>query len=293
MFRFLSKPKYPASNKKAIPIDTTGPLSLKSLFELFLFSTAIFVLSSLFLKFLLTLETSFLLRHYSISFNYQLFGISSSMESRWPVLRILIVFGFGAFAIFGAGLLLVKIVQKLGPVNWKVKLTLTWMAFLMVQTLPMSLLAGTIFYDGFGIAYQWFFGALWARIIPAFVAVLISMLLRPLWIKLFLKTAYSSAFLSDNRYSATFIKNSVILPWFVGVILILPFVFLHRDWFWLISLIGIGFTVLPAFGNNIPQRNFKITKSDKTIFRLRYPLIKVLALVALLLLADYFFKIKF
>jgi len=118
------------------------------------------------------------------------------------------------------------------------------------------------------------------------------MILRPFWIKLFLKTAYSSVFLSENKYSITFIKNSVILPRIAGVIILLPFAVLHRDWFWLISLIGIGFTVLPAFGNNIPPRDFKITKSDKTIFRLRNPLIKILAIVSLLLMADYLFKIK-
>lgn len=293
MFRFLSKPKYPTSEIAALPVTATGPLSLKSLFELFLFSTAAFVFLSLFLKFLLTIGTSVLLRHYSISFTYRLFGISSSMESNWPVLRILIVFGFGVFAIFGAGLLLVIIVKKLGPANWKAKLILTWMAFLMVQILPMSLLAGTIFYDGFGIAYQWLFSSVLARIIPTFFAVAICMILRPFWINLFLKTAYSSVFLSEDANSKTFIKNSVILPWIAGVIVLLPFVVLHRDWFWLISLIGIGFTVLPAFGNNIPPRNFKITKSDKTIFRLPYPLIKILAIVALLLIADYFLKIKF
>jgi hypothetical protein len=215
------------------------------------------------------------------------------MESHWPVLRIFVVFGFGVSAIFGAGLLLVKILQKTGPVNWKVKLVLTWMAFLMVQILPMSLLAGTFFYDGFGIAYQWLFSSVLARIIPTFLALVVCMILRPFWIKLFLKTAYSSAFLSENKYSITFIKNSVILPWIAGVIILLPFAVLHRDWFWLISLIGIGFTVLPAFGNNIPPRDFKITKSDKTIFRLRYPLIKILAIVVLLLMADYFFKMKF
>jgi hypothetical protein len=292
MFRFLSKPKYSVGDKEALPIEKSGPLSLKLLFELFLFSTAGFVFLSLFLKFLLTLQTSLLLWHYSITFTYRLFGISSSMESNWPVLRILIVFGFGVLAIFGAGLLLVKIVEKLGPANWKAKLILTWMAFLMVQILPMSLLAGTIFYDGFGIAYQWLFSSILARIIPTFLALAVCMILRPFWIKLFLKTAYSSVFLSENNYSQTYIKNSVILPWIAGVILLLPFVILHRDWFWLISLIGIGFTVLPAFGNNIPPRNFKITKSDKTIFRIRYPLIKILAIVALLLMADYVFKIK-
>jgi hypothetical protein len=215
------------------------------------------------------------------------------MESHWPVLRIYIVFGFGVLFIFGAGLLLVKILQKLGSVNWKIRLALTWMAFLMVQILPMSLLAGTIFYDGFGIAYQWFFGTIWARIIPAIIAVLVSMILRPFWVNFFLKNAYSSAFLADKKDSVTFIKNSVILPWIAGVILLLPFVVLHRDWFWAISLLGIGFTVLPAFGNNIPPRNFRITKSDKAIFRRRYPLIKILAIVALLLMADYFFKLKF
>ena len=292
MFRFLSKAKYSTGDKEALPIEITGPLSLKPLFELFLFSTAAFVFLALFLKFLLTLQTSLLLWHYSNKFTYRLFGISSSMESNWPVLRILIVFGFGVLAIFGAGLLLVIIVEKMGPANWKAKLILTWMAFLMVQILPMSLLAGTIFYDGFGIAYQWFFGTIWARIIPAILAVLVSMILRPFWIKLFLKTAYSSVFLSEDANSKTFIKISVILPWIAGVIVLLPFVVLHRDWFWLISLIGIGFTVLPAFGNNIPPRNFKITKSDKTIFRIRYPLIKILAIVALLLVADYVFKIK-
>ena len=270
-----------------------GPLSPKPLFELFLFSMAVFVFSALLMQFLLTLQTALLLKIYSISFTYRLFAIGSSMVSPWPETRIILVFGFGVLVFFGVGIWLAKSLKNPGPIKWKARLVLTWMAFLMVQTFPLSLLAGIIFYDGFGIAYQWMFNSIFVRAAIGFVALLVIMIMRPFWLNLFLKTAYSSTFLTDYKNSKLLIKISVILPWIAGVLILLPFVYLHHAWFWLVYLCGIGFVVLPFFGNNIPPRNFLITKSDKTIFNIRYPLPVLLAVLAFLLVADYMIKINF
>ena len=241
----------------------------------------------------MNLQTAFLLRVFSVSFTYKLFGISSSFSSRWPEERIFLVFGLSLLVFFVAGVILTNLLLKIDSMNWKLRLSLSWLAFLMTMTLPMGMLAGIFFYDGFGIAYIWFIRSLVVRVVLAVVAVLIFIIFRPVWVSLFLRTAYSSSFLSKQENTKLFITVSFVLPWLAGVIIIIPFALLHHAWIWIVYVLGLGFVIIPFFGNNIPPRTFTITKSTGKIFSLKKPLFIFLFSLAILWVADFFFKLSF
>jgi hypothetical protein len=271
------------------------PVVPKIHYELFLFSTFIFICAALLLQFLMSLQTALLLRHFSVSFTYHLFGISYSWVSaaKWSEARIFAVYGLGTLDFFGAGLLLIFILKKIKHIYWKLRLVLVWLAFLMVHTLPLGLLAGTFFFDGFGIAYTWIFSSMAVRGVLAFFVLLVAVYFRPFWMKQFLRTASSTLYLSDTKNRKKFINSSVILPWLAGTIVLTFFVFLHHSWFWLLFLIGAGFILLPLLRPKISRQQILILRNDKRFFGLRYPLPLLLLFIAILWVADYLSKTNF
>lgn len=272
-----------------VKVDSLKPRLLN---QLALFSTMVFVLSALFLQFLMAFQTAFLLKHYSISFIYRLFGIgfSSVSAAKWSEARIFLVFGMTVMVFFGAGLLFLLILKKQKQLHWKIKLVITWMAFLLIHSLPMGMLAGTFFFDGFGIAYTWLFESAWVRGLVSLLALLVVMYFRPFWMKTFLKSVYSTSFLSDSGGRKAFLKHAFIRPWIFGVIILLPFAWLHQSWFWMFSYLGLGFVVFPVFWNKIPTRKFLVVKNDKRIFHIKYPLAIFLTIVVILWFADFISK---
>lgn len=295
MFGFKKKQHHHSHHHHHAEVTKADSLKPRSLNQLALFSTAVFVFSALFLQFLMAFQTAFLLRHYSISFIYRLFGIgfSSVSAAKWSEARIFLVFGMTVVVFFGAGLLLLFILKKLKQLHWKIKLVITWMAFLLIHSLPMGMLAGTFFFDGFGIAYTWLFDSVWVRGLVALLALLVVMYFRPFWMKTFLKSVFSTSFLSDVGGRKAFIKYAFIRPWIYGVIMLLPFAILHQAWFWLLSYFGLGFVVFPVFWNKIPTRKFLVVKNDKKIFHVKHTLAIFLAIVVFLWFVDFISKTNF
>ena len=116
-----------------------------------LFSTTTFVVLALMFRFLLNLCTSSLLRLYSIHFKYRLFdyGFSSVDSSKWPPDRILFVFGFGFLIFTLIGAVLVIVYRNIHNVSWKTRLILTWMAFILANSIPAGIIAGILFCNNF------------------------------------------------------------------------------------------------------------------------------------------------
>lgn len=296
MFEFFKKKRRRHSgNSLKFPVNTPEPLQPKPLSQLFLFSTISFVLSALLLQFLITLQTSLFLQSYSIRFTYQLFGISFSFVSgaKWPVERIFLVYGMGMVFVFLVGLALVLLLKKVKFSNWKLKLSITWMAFLMVHTLPLGIVAGIFIFDGFGIAYFWLFDSMLVRGIIALLIVPLMFFYRSFWISLFLKTAYSASLLSEGKNRRIFIKTVFIQPWLAGVPILLFFVLPHFAWSWLVFIVGLGLVLLPVFDDKISKRKYLVNKYSERIFRVSYPAQLFLVLLLILWLADYFSKTNF
>lgn len=248
---------------------TEGALSKRALYELFLLSAFIFTMSALLIQFLMNLQTAILLRHYSISFTYSLFSVNFTSVSgaKWIPIRIYIVYGIVALELFFAGIIILLFKIK----NWKIKLVFTWLAFLMIHTLPLGMLAGIYIYDGFGIAYTWLFQNIIVRVLITLAVLLIAIYCRPYWIFRFLKTANSREYLDDELYREKYIRYCFILPWCFGAGIVSAFALPHLTWVWFVFIFGLGIVVLPIFSKTIPFHEILIYKSEKKIFAFRYP----------------------
>jgi|GEM_PF-1079188 hypothetical protein len=262
----------------------------RELRELFLFSTFIFILCALLVQFLLTFMTAFLLRHYSISFSWSIFWIKFPYYSfeHWSMFRIYFVNSAGMLVLFFTGAILVD--KRFG--HWKWRLIITWLTFILINILPTGLLAGIFWYNEFGIAYIWLFQSIIARSVIAIIAMLIIIFFKPYWIQKFLETTYTTAFLSDGRNIEKYIKYCMILPWIAGTMVLLAFGIPKHAWFWMVSLLGLGFVILPVYPERISPMGIEIYKTGKKIFPVRNPLIFIIIILLVLWIAS-FYKISF
>jgi hypothetical protein len=274
------------------PIE--DPLSDKSLFELAIFSTFSFIFAALFVQFLLTLQTTIILHSFSISFIYRLFDIrfTSADSTKWPEDRIYIVYGLGTIIFSLIGFFLINILKNIRIKNWKVRLWLTWVAFLMVHTFPAGIIAGTVFFNGVGIAYQWLIDSFQVRCLIAVVVLLITMFYRHFWISFFLKASYSKIFFTEMDNQKVLVRNIFFNPLILGFIVLLFFNVPYRSWYWLICLFFIVLVAFPSISSSIRYGNLFIIKSEKQIFSsLNSILYQLLILVFLWVLGYY--KIRF
>jgi hypothetical protein len=256
----------------------TGPLSPIGLYELFLFSSTAFVLSALLIQFLITLQNAILLRYFSLKFIYSPLGIRFSFvsEASWSDMRIFAIYGVAPLVFFFTGLILITVLRKSKFNNWKLRLFVTWIAFILIHTFPAGLLAGIFIYDGLGVAFAWLADSLIIRVIIGIAVIVLIRIYRSMWQTLFLKAAYAGVFITDYTNRKVFLTNAFIRPWIMGSLCLIPFVWNAYSLYWGLFLAGLGIVVLPFVSNNIPPINLLVAKSDKKIWPMRYPIVYVL-----------------
>lgn len=272
-------------------LPTEGPLSSRALIELSLFSTCIFVFAALLMQFLLTLYTAFLLRLFSITFQYSLFAINFSSESgsMWSASQIYLVFGSGPILFSIVGLLLLALLKRIGMADWKTKLSLTWMAFLMVNALPCSIIAGVFFFEGFGMAFNWLTDSYIVRLVIAIIVLFILLFFSRFWSRLFLKASYSATFFDHGHSQKIFIKNVYFKPWIYGFFILMLYNWQFNNFFWRTFLVSLGYMAIALFDHKKRMhRKPHIMKSDKIIFTSRYQMVFIVIVLVLIWIADNF-----
>jgi len=255
--------------------------------ELMWFSTFMFVLVALLVRFAINLQTCLIMKYFHIRFEYRVFGniLEKGGRGNWSDWKVILVFGLGPLVAFGLGLLVIRALQRSNYLAWKSRLFLTWLAFIMVLFLPMSMLAGVFFYDDFGYAFANFFISKLIRAGLSLFILALTVFFRPLWMELFLRTAYSHRIVDQQAH---FIGLIFILPWMIGTLIIFPFTFIEHYWAWLMLLISMGLVVIPIFGNR--EFNFKIrlTKTDKrVVFKNKLSLFGYIIAIILLFLLSF------
>jgi hypothetical protein len=296
MLEFLKRYKSPFIKRKKIRIDSSiDAFKPRARYELALFSTLLFLLAALVFQFLITFQTRLLLKFYSISFIYNLFGIqfTSVDASVWPEDRIFLVYGFGYLIYSGLGLLLFIVLKKVKRIHWKLRLFFSWLAFLMVYSIPIGMLSGVFIFDGFGYAYSWIFGNMFIRGFIALIILAVSIYNRKEWIKLFLRSAYSASLIAKGNRRKVYIRLSFIYPWVFGTSILSVFALWNQAWAWEANSIGLGLIVLPIFEKTITKRNLKIFRNSKRIFRFPCPSLQFGLIIVLLWIANYFSKTNF
>ena len=253
--------------------EVKGPLSPVGLYQLFLFSTLHFVLAAIIVQFLMNLQNVIILKMYYFNLLYTPLGVKFlySDVSKWTIPKIFEVYGLIPLAFFVIGILMVWILRKRKLGYWKLRLLLTWMAFIFVHTLPVGLIAGTLIFDGFGIAHQWLIQDITIRIGAALAIIAVVRMYRSLWQTLFLKAAYAGVFVSDYTNRRTYLRNAFVRPWYIGCLLLFPFAWKAHSIYWLAFLLGLGIVVMPLSSLSVPSINLAVAKSKVKFWTFRYP----------------------
>ena len=234
------------------------------------------------------------LKYFDFSFQYRPYTIIFSQWGgvKWTPERINIIYGSGPLLMFVTGILIWFFLRNHNQIHWKWKLVLTWISFFMINALPVGIIAGTMIFDGLGVAYQWMFHLLPVRIILSVVVFLALVFSMPVWYLTFLKAANSIHFFKDSGTQRTYLMAVFFRAWLIGIAILLPFSWPMTGLHWPFFLFFSGFPVLMLFHYPFTFQGFRILKSDKKAFRNR-------AQAALMLTAIFlcwifrFFRINF
>jgi hypothetical protein len=282
---------YPQRRKRR---PTEGPLSKHSLRELSLFSSVIFIFSALLMQFLQCAWLMILLNYFDIHFSYGLFHLSFFSESgaKWSEEMIMLVFGSGPLLMSIGGVALLLIMKNLSMTGWKTKLVLTWMCFLMVNAFPCSILAGTMLYDGFGVAYMWMLNSLVSRGILALLVLVVLVITSRFWYFQFLKTVFTLAFFKSPEAQRSYFLAVFLRPWILGVVILMTFNWPFTNLFWPAFLISLGYMAIILVDDPVIRFQPRIRKSDKQIFTSRIRILSV-AVALLLIWAAGNIRVRF
>jgi hypothetical protein len=259
------------------------------------FSTVIFVFTALAFRFFINLQTSALLRGYSYHFRYRLFDITFATldGNKWSLSRILIVFGLGYMVFMLVGLFLLNKFKNIHNVDWKTRLILTWIAFLLVNSVPAAILAGVFSVNSFGIIFHWLAMNVFIRIAIGLGALLMMCLSRNFWVFLFLKATPSRFFLTDDEPMELYIMHVFTKSWLYGFLILLIFNWPLRDIFWPVFFLSFGVVALPLFVRQVAHEDISIRKSGREILSSPYAWYLIAGILIVTRICGTLFSIQF
>jgi hypothetical protein len=166
------------------------------------------------------------------------------------------------------------------------------MTFLLAHTLPAGIIAGILFFNGFGIAFQWLIGSTVIRSLIGAGVLLIMILFKRKWVVLFLMASPRRVFFKDDKHQKLYIQNALFKSWLLGFLFLLVFSMPFHDGFWPVFLLSLGFVAAPFFNQRSINKKLHIFRSEKRIFTSWYPVLLILVVLALTRFAATF-KINF
>ena len=263
-------------------------------FELFLCSVFIVTVLSLFIRILGNFQTFLWLKHYSITFNYTIFGIQFESYSgiRWTIQKIILVYSTAPLIHFFLGLFILRLLKVRVIKHWKHRLIFTWAAFLLVNQLPFSMLAGTFIFDDFGYAYFTIINSIPVRVTFAITAVIVAVVFRKDWLYYFISSSPNKNLVDDHDQKKLYIRAVFILPFAIATAVISSLAVFLKFWGWLALFLSMILLVAPLFSEKIPERNPRFTKAD-TVFETNNYLPAMYLVVILMTFVLSFVKIHF
>ena len=252
------------------------------------------------MQFLLILYTALLLKINAHSFQYSLFAINFISETAsnpfssyylsnsnliWSEEQVYFIFGSGPLILSAIGLRVLFVLKKSLFAGWKTKLVLTWMAFLMVNALPCGIVAGILFFDGFGMAIHWFISSYLIRGVMALMVILMLILFSRFWQRLFLNVAYNDVFLDNADNQKIFVKNVYFKPWIYGLVILLLFNWPFNNFYWPAFLLCLGAIV--AIDQSLRYNAIYLPKPENRIHISRSQVLYVVMALALIWGANF------
>jgi hypothetical protein len=251
------------------------PISPRSLTELRRFSTFIFVFAALVIQFLMTLETAVLLKLFSYQFNYSLFLLEYVDETSKPWTEAMVTFVFGSgplmFTILGVWFL--TALHGANIPDWKRRLILTWVTYVMVNAVPCGIISGFLFFDNLGVVFQWLFESFYQRGVIALVVLIMVVYTSGFWLFLFLKTAWHPVFIASGENRRLFIHNVFTRPWLQGCLILLLFNWPFYSLYWPLFLLSLGYISFPAYNYLRAVPDLEIEESSNSMFTSRHQIL--------------------
>lgn len=263
-------------------------------YDLMVWSTFTFLCAALTLQFVVTLQTALMLGYINIRFEYRPFGIifHSFSGIGWSEYKILMVYGVGSLVYLLAGRILLAVINVVIPRKVWMRLYYTWLAFMAVHLVPAGMVSGMFIFDGVGVAYKWLFVDIYVRSIIVLGVMVLCVLLRPFWLKVFLRMSFSGAIIEDIALREEYLRWVFVKPFVTGIFLLVPFAVPGGYFAWLISMMALGIVILPLFNPAIPGGEIMLLRSQPPdeINRRRF---FRLAGIIIALFVFGFFSIKF
>lgn len=257
------------------------PLALYSIFCL--------LVSILSVQFLWVFFTSALLFIYQIPFTWHpllMTDVSTSWDY-WTESRLYFVYFIVPLAMLLTGLVLLHKLNKKQSYTYKERILLNWLSFVLINMFAGGIFAGVFIYDALGVVVNFMFPNLWVRLSLLLGPIIVYGLTFTLWAKLFLMTAPSSVWISNNRMKFRYILIIYILPLLFTTVLMVLNSYWHRRWYLGMSFISFLILIVPLFGQNMTFINVLVHKSTAPAPKLKTVSVLIILLIALLISSPF------
>ncbi len=217
-------------------------------------------------KISMNLSTYVLLKLFHIRFDYHPLTINypSYSGGSWTTAKVMIVYLIMPLLWLGLGYFLTLLLKRIKRISWRPRLFLTWIAFFLVVQFAAGMFASIFIVDEIGYSLGLGFSNPFMRAIPATIVIVATLIFRPFFTALFLRTAYKKQFVSNHQWKGDFLNWIFIYSWLIGFVIILPIVFFSGLYFISLSLIGTAILALPIVGRNIPAKTpFCVFESEE------------------------------
>ncbi len=278
------------------PVNTDEEIeSAQLLNQLTYLSTSIFIFSFLAFRFILNVFTSILISSQSLKFRYRLFDytFNSVDGDKWPIEKIILVFGAGYVLLTIIGVFLAKKTRYMHNVSWKIRLVMAWVSFLLVNSIPAAIIAGILSINSFGILFNWLVPDMLIRVLIGLGALMTMYLSRNFWIVLFLKASPSSIFLTEDEPMKMYVQHVFCKSWLYGFLILLLFNWPLFDIFWPVFLLSLAFIARPFSSDNILHEDIYVRKSNKKVFSYQNSIYYLLVILLIIRVMGTVISINF
>ncbi len=213
-------------------------------------STAVFVISYLFVYLVYQFSTAWMASDYDIQlilFHNTLKCITSDYSSLWTSDSAVVVFGIGPLISIILGVIFIFLFHELIDTKGFIKLFLLWAATHFFVRTFSSFTIGTIFFlYGSNLVADWLLIGWAGKMILSIISILVLIACGIYSTNAFVQSS-DALYLIKQKTRGYFILFQVIIPWFTGSILILllqlPGTALHE----ILLLISFLFIIIPVF----------------------------------------------
>ncbi|NOU46013.1 MAG: hypothetical protein HOO86_03015 [Bacteroidales bacterium] len=254
-----------------------------------LYSFFCLLVSLLFVQFLWVFFTSALLFLYQIPFTWHpllMTDVATSWDY-WTESRLYFVYFIVPLAMLLTGLVLLRKLNKNQSYSYKERILLNWLSFVLINMFASGIFAGVFIYDALGVVVNFMFPNLWFRLTLLLAPIIVYASTATLWAKLFLKTAPSSVWISNNRMKFRYILIVYILPLLFATVLMVLNSYWQRRWYLGMSFLSFLVLIVPMLGKNMTFINVLVHKSTAPAPQLKTVLVLIALLIALLISSPF------